>query len=67
MCIIQYIMFSREGQNRVLSSSSSTFVELLRRRVHNSRSISTYKPISTSNSVKRTASCSNLNIQDCNK
>ena len=67
MCIIQYIMFSREGQNRVLSSSSSTFVELLRRRVHNSRSISTYKPISTSNSVKRTASCSNLNIQDSNK
>ena len=58
---------SREVQNRVLSSSSSTFVELLRRRVHNSRSISTYKPISTSNSVKRTASCSNLNIQDCNK
>ena len=58
---------SREVQNRVLSSSSSTFVELLRRRVRNSRPISIYKMVSTGDSVKRTASCSNLNMQDCNK
>ena len=56
-----------EGKNRVLSSSSSTFVELLRKRVYSSRSISTYKPVSTNKSFKRSASCNNLNMQDCSK
>lgn len=63
---IQNNMISQENTRRTLSSSASTFIELLRKRAVITPASSRYS-ISTQKSIKRSSTQTNLHLQDNSK